>query len=171
MKIFGSFSLSYYLFFACRICAIAISVFILFILISFSIGNFHLVDNQFQISIPFFPETFVKGFYESNIILTITLTMIYLIIFFTMLSNILKTFKAEKLFTTSAIKQLNYFALLNLLMGPLLYLVIHFFIMKKNSFENIYNLFLSFILGFFVLFLAALFKKGFIVQNENDLTI
>jgi hypothetical protein len=43
--------------------------------------------------------------------------------------------------------------------------------MDKSSFGNIYNLFLSLILGLFVLFIVAVFKKGYNVQNENDLTI
>jgi len=129
------------------------------------------VDNQFQIAIPLFPKTYIKGFYESNIITTITLTMIYFSLFFYMLSNILRTFKADKLFTSKAIKQLNYFAIINLLIGPALYLVIHFIIMDKSNFSDIYNLFLSLILGVFVLFIIAIFKKAYNVQSENDLTI
>ncbi|WP_424371962.1 DUF2975 domain-containing protein [Muriicola sp.] len=115
-------------------------------------------------------ETFIKGFYETNIILTITLAMLFFAIFFYLLSNILKTFKAEKLFTQKAIKQLYYFAILNLFIGPSLYFVIHF-IMKKSSFNDAHNLILSLLLGVFVLFIRAVFKRGFNVQNENDLTI
>lgn len=168
---FGPKSLSYYLFYLSRIAAFASIVLIAFILISLGIGNFEIVDNQFQIALPFFPETFIKGFYRENIIVTITLTMLFFVFFFYVLSNILKTFKANKLFTYKAIKQLNYFAILNLIVGPILYLLIHFVIMRKSSFSDIYNLFLSLILGVFVLFIIAVFKRGYNVQNENDLTI
>lgn len=171
MKIFGPKSLSHYLFYLSRIAAFASIVLIAFILISLGAGNFEIVDNQFQIALPFFSETYIKGFYKENIILTITLTMLFFGFFFYVLSNILKTFKADKLFTSKAIKQLNYFAILNLIVGPILYLVIHFLIMDKSSFSDIYNLFLSLILGVFVLFIIAVFKKGYNVQNENDLTI
>jgi|GEM_PF-1525949 len=170
-KIFGPKSLSHYLFYLSRIAAFASIVLISFILISLGIGNFEMVDNQFQIALPFFSETYIKGFYKENIILTITLTMLFFGFFFYVLSNILKTFKADRLFTSKAIRQLNYFAILNLIVGPILYFLIHFVIMDKSSFSDIYNLFLSLILGLFVLFIVAVFKKGYNVQNENDLTI
>jgi hypothetical protein len=171
MKIFGPKSLSHYLFYLSRISAIGSIILIAFILISLGVGNFEVVDNQFQISLPFFSETYIKGFYKENIIVTITLAMLFFACFFYVLSNILKTFKADKLFTSKAIIQLNYFAVLNLIVGPILYLTIHFLIMNKSSFSDIYNLFLSLILGVFVLFIVAVFKKGYNVQSENDLTI
>lgn len=167
---FGPRSLSYYLFYLSRIAAITSAALISFILVSLATGNFKMVDNQFQIALPLMSETFIKGFYETNIILTITLAMLFFAIFFYLLSNILKTFKAEKLFTQKAIKQLYYFAILNLFIGPSLYFVIHF-IMKKSSFNDAHNLILSLLLGVFVLFIRAVFKRGFNVQNENDLTI
>ena len=80
-------------------------------------------------------------------------------------------FKADKLFTSKAIKVLNQFAILNLVIGPIVYLTIHFIIMNKSNFSDIYNLFLSLLLGVFVLFIVAVFKKGYNVQSENDLTI
>jgi len=55
--------------------------------------------------------------------------------------------------------------------GPLLYITIHFYIMEKTSFKDIHNLILSILLGVFVLFITAVFKHGFQVQSENDLTI
>ena len=168
---FGPKSLSYYLFFGSRTAALGSILLVSFILISLATGNFEVINNQFQIQIPLLKETYIKGFYKTNIIVTIALAMGFFTIFFYMLSNILKTFKAEKLFTSKAIKQLNYFAVLNLIVGPILYLLIHFVIMDKSSFSDIYNLFLSLILGVFVLFIIAVFKRGYKVQNENDLTI
>ncbi|NNC34205.1 MAG: DUF2975 domain-containing protein [Croceitalea sp.] len=171
MKMFGPNSLSYYLFYFSRIAAFGSIALISFILLSLATDNFHMEGDQFQIALPLLPDTYIKGFYEANIITTITLTMLFFAIFFYLLSNILKTFKAEKLFSEKAINQLNYFAILNLIVGPSLYIIIHFFIMKHPSFSNIYNLLLSLLLGVFVLFIRAVFKKGFHVQNENDLTI
>ncbi len=170
MKMFGPRSLSFYLFYFCRIASIGSIVLISFILISLVTGNFKIVDNQFNIALPFLSETFIKGFYESNIIITITLAMLFFAVFFYLLSNILKIFKAEKLFTQKAIKQLNHFAILNLLIGPALYFIIYF-IMNKTGFGDAHNLILSLLLGVFVLFIREVFKKGYNVQNENDLTI
>lgn len=170
MLMFGPQSLSYYLFYLSRIAAIGSIVLITYILGSLATGNFEIADKQFQIALPFLPETFIKGFYESNIIATITLAMLFFFVFFYLLSNILKTFKADKLFTKKAIKQLNYFAFLNLVIGPALYFLIYF-IMEKSNFNDVYNLLLSLLLGVFVLFIRAIFKKGYIVQHEQDLTI
>lgn len=170
MKIFGPNSLSNYLFYISQLATIGTLLLLVFILISFVTGNYELVDNQFSIQIPF-TETNIKGVYKNNVIGTISLILSFFIIFFYMLSSILKTFKAKKLFTEQAIKWLNRFAFLNLLVGPLLYFYIHFFVMNKTNFRDIHNLILSLLLGFFVLFIIAIFKRGFQVQSENDLTI
>jgi hypothetical protein len=170
MKMFGPKSLSYYLFYLSRIAAIGSLALIIYILGSLAIGNYEIADNQFQIALPLLPETFIRGFYESNIITTITLAMLFFAVFFYLLSNILKTFKADVLFTEKAIKQLNYFAVLNLLAGPALYFIIYI-IMDKSGFGDAHNLLLSLLLGVFVLFIRAIFKKGYLVQHEQDLTI
>ena len=171
MKMFGPGSLSHYLFYLSRVAAIGSIALISFILISLGVGNYEIVGNQFQIALPLLKDTYIKGFYESNIIITITLVMVFFATFFYILSNILKTFKAQKLFTEKTVKQLGKFAILNLLIGPVLYFIIHFVIMKKSGFSDIYNLFLSLLLGVFVLFIQAVFKQAHRVQNENDLTI
>ena len=171
MKFFGPKSLSHYLFYSIRVVTIVCILLLAFILHSFVIGNFELIGNRFQIKIPLFPKTYIEGFYQVNIITTITVTMVYFTLFFYLLSNILKTFKASKLFTSKVIKELNYFAILNLVAGPILYLIIHFIIMNKSNYKDIFNLILSLLLGVFVLFITAIFKRGFYVQSENDLTI
>lgn len=171
MKMFGPKSLSYYLFYLTRIATFATLALISFILISLFTNNYEMVDGQFQIALPFLPETYIKGYYESNIIVTIVVAMLFFSVFFYLLSNILKTFKAEKLFSKKAIKQLNYFAILNLAVAPILFIVIDFIIMERPRIGNIYNYLLTFLLGIFLLFIAAIFNRGYQVQSENDLTI
>jgi hypothetical protein len=168
---FGPRSLSHYLFYVSRFAAIGSLLLLLFILTSLVTENYTLVNGQFQIPLPLFPNTFIKGFLEFNIITTIALTLLFFTVFFYLLSKILKTFKAPKLFSSKAIKQLNYFAFLNLVVSPALYLAIHFFIMDKSNFNDVFNLLLSLLLGIFVLFVRAVFKEGHNVQIENDLTI
>ena len=171
MRMFGPKSLSYYLFYLTRMASLSILLLIGFFLISLLTHNYQMINGQFQMAIPFLPETFIKGFYRLNILVTITLVMVFIMVFFYLLSNIFKTFKAPKLFTGKAIKQLNYFGLLNLVAAPLLFLIIDFLIMEKQQIGNILNYLLTFILGIFLLFIAAIFKQGHQVQNENDLTI
>jgi len=170
MKMFGLKSLSVYLFYISRIASIAIGLLLLFILVSFLTGNFELTDNQFEIKIPFV-ETYIKGFYELRIITTITLTLIFYILFFYFLSIIFKTFKAESLFTRTAIRQLNNFALFNIIGSPIAFILIHVLIMKHTNFRDLPTYLLHILLGIFVFFIVAVFKKGFKVQTENDLTI
>ncbi|MAU26448.1 MAG: hypothetical protein CMH48_04580 [Muricauda sp.] len=171
MKLFGTKSLSHYLFYGSTLAAIGSILLVGFILLSLALGNYTLIENRFQISIPLFPELFIKGFYEQNIIVAITLVMFYFGVFFYVLSLIFKSFKSEKLFTEKVVKSLNRFAILNLVVFPALYIIIHFVVMKKSGYNDIHNLILSLILGVFILFIAAIFKRGLKVQNENDLTI
>lgn len=170
MKIFGEHSLSTYLYFVSKFLTIVITVLVLYILTSLSIQNFELIDNRFEIKIPFL-DLYIKGFYEAKIITTISLTLFFYVLFFYQLSNILKTFKSEILFTKSSVKQLKYFALFNLIGSPLAFVLIHFFIMKHSGFRDVPTYFLHIILGVFVLFIAIVFQKGYQVQEENDLTI
>lgn len=171
MKFFGANSFSSYLFYTSRICAVGGIVLTVFILLSLAFGNFSVVDDQFQISVPFFSELYIKGFHTQNTIISITAILLYSSLFFYALSLILKSFKSDKLFTEKAIRQLNFFSILNLVAFPILYLFIHFVLVKKSTYSGIHNLILSIILGLFVLFIAAIFKRGVKVQRENDLTI
>ena len=167
---FGPKSLSVYLFYISRIVSIAIGFFLLFILVSFLTGNFELINNRFEIKIPLM-ETYIKGFYDVRIITTIALTLIFYILFFYFLSIIFKTFKAETLFTKTAIRQLNNFALYNLIGSPLAFILIHILIMKHTNLRDLPTYLLHLLLGVFIFFIVAIFKKGYKVQSENDLTI
>jgi len=171
MKIFGPKSLSVYLFFITRFLAISIGVLLIYILLSFLAGNFTLNEGRFAIGIPLLGEAVIKGDYKMNIIITISITLLFYSIFFYLLSLIFKTFKAEILFTKTAIKRLNYFASLNLIGGTIIYLLVHFIIMQKTNFRDIHNLILHLLLGTFAVFVITIFRQGFKVQSENDLTI
>ena len=100
MKLFGTKSLSHYLFYGSTLAAIGSILLVGFILLSLALGNYTLIENRFQISIPLFPELFIKGFYEQNIIVAITLVMFYFGVFFYVLSLIFKSFLRDiSLFT------------------------------------------------------------------------
>ncbi len=115
--------------------------------------------------------TFIEGVYQFNIILTISLGLVFGAIFFFVLSNIFKALKQAIIFNRLAIRSLSYFTILNLVVGPVLYLLIHFVIMQKDNYRDIHNLMLHIIFGIVALFLTYIFKRGIQVQQENDLTI
>lgn len=170
MKMFGNKSVSTFLFFVSRIFTIAIGLLLVFILMSLATGNFELLDNRFEIKIPL-SEMSIKGFYESNIITTISITLFCYTLFFYGLSEIFKVFKSENIFTKIVVRRLKYFALFNLIGPPLVFILIHYFIMQHSNFRTVPTYLLHVILGTFVLFIATIFQKGFQVQQENDLTI
>lgn len=171
MKMFGSKSLSTFLYYGCTVITVASLSLISFILFSLALENFELINEQFKITIPLFPEMAIKGRYNDITITTITLFFIFYTIFFGLLTMIFKTFKASILFTDKAIKQLNYFTFLNLLVAPILYITINFIILVKDNYYDFASFLLHILLGIMALFIVAVFKKGYTIQSENDLTI
>lgn len=167
---FGSKSLSVYLFYITKLLSILIGLLLVFIVFSFVIGNYELNQGRFAIYIPY-SEIAIKGFYKFNIIATIIIILFFYTVFFYLLSSIFNTFKAETLFTEIALKRLNYFAILNLAIVPFFYLLIRFIIMQKDTYRNLPLVVLHMVLGIFILFIISIFKRGYKVQSEIDLTI
>ena len=170
MRFFGPKSISHFLFYLFRILAIGTGLFVAYIDFAFLTGNFESANGRYKMDIPL-TGTYIHGDYQLNVILTISLGLLFGVIFFYMLSKIFMAFKNEILFTRSAIKWLNRFAILNLVAGPVLYVLIHFVIMQKTNFRDIHNLILHLLIGIVALFVAEVFKKGFFVQKENELTV
>ena len=170
MRMFGpkSFaSVAYYLF---RIISIGLLLFVLYIDYAFLTNNFHLNEGRYKMDIPFI-GTLIHGDYQFNVILTITIVLFFSVCFFYVISNIFKALKEESIFNKKAIFNLQIFTVLNLIIGPILYVIIHFPIMNKTDFRDIHNLILHIIFGVIALFISNIIQKGYHVQSENDLTI
>jgi len=170
MKIFGPKSFSHLLFYLFRGLSIALLLLVIYIDISFLAGNFTHENGRFFIAIPLGIPA-IEGDYQINVILTISLTLIFGTFFFFVLSNIFKALKEDIIFNQLAVKSLSYFTFLNLAVGPVLYLLIHFVIMQKDNYRDIHNLILLIIFDIVALFITYIVKKGTKVQSENDLTI
>ena len=171
MKMFGPKSISSYLFYVFRLGAIFSISLALFILLSFAFGNYEVQGGRFTIPFPFFSYFDIKGDYKTSIITSITLILIYSGGFLYSLSMILKSFKSAVLFNANSIRYLKILAIINLLVFPILYLLIRIVILKVSIMGGINNLILSLIFGVFLLYVAAIFRRGLKVQIENDLTI
>ncbi|MFS4468804.1 DUF2975 domain-containing protein [Maribacter sp. 2210JD10-5] len=169
MKIFGPKLLSTIAFYSFRTIAVLLLVFIIYVDLSFLADNFTEENGRYYMNIPFIGE--IKGDYRFNVILTITLGTIFGVLFFWVLSNIFKELSKKVIFNRKSIKNLKYFTALNLIVGPILYVLIHYPIMQKTDFRDIHNLILHLIFGMIAFFLTYIFKKGYSVQSENDLTI
>lgn len=145
MKMFGKKSLSTLLFWVVVLCILFLSV----------------------IFIRFFPDLI------KNKNVPFLLNVIPLVGYFGLLiplALILNTFRKKVLFTKQSVKYLRLFALLNFLIpafNVLTMTLIYSFELKSM----IYSLPLNILLAVFALFIASIFKQGFKVQQENDLTI
>ncbi len=167
MNIFGPKSLSHILFYLFRALSILTLLMVVYIDLSFFTGNFTQENGRYFMDIPL-TGTFIEGVYQFNIILTISLGLVFGSIFFFVLSNIFKALKQVIIFNRLAIRSLSYFTILNLVVGPVLYILIHFVIIQKDNYRDIHNLMLHIIFGIVALFLTYIFKRGI---QENDLTI
>ena len=90
---------------------------------------------------------------------------------FFLLILIFKEFRKEQLlFTKKVIKYLKTFAIINISM-PLVYVLFDVLMFNQLVFLNITGALPNLIIGLVTLFIIAVFKQGFQIQQENDLTI
>ena len=170
MKIFGPKSLSSFCFYSFRTISTSLLIFLGYIVFAFNANRFTVTNGRFNMKIPL-TESSIKGNYQFSDILTISIILIFGVLLFYILSNIFKALKEVVIFNEDIIRNLKFFTILNLIIGPILYFLIHYPIMNKTDFRDIHNLILLVIFGVISLFLTNIFKKGYTVQSENDLTI
>lgn len=127
--------------------------------------------NYFSICFPFSDAPFLNG--ENNWeykIFNFLIPIGFYGIFFLLVSNVFNVFKKPKLFTQYGVKQLRSFYLANLTLPWLTILLASFFAGKiEEGLE--WLAVIHFFLGVFAYFLAAIFKQGLTLQNEQDLFI
>lgn len=125
----------------------------------------------FSVCYPFTDTPFLNGHNSMSYKLFNFLIPIGFIgIFFLILSNIFNVFRQPKLFTDYGVKQLKWFCLINIFILPVNILLASIFTDKIEEGLDIVAV-VVFILGIFSLFLAAIFKQGLNLQNEQDLYI
>ena len=124
---------------------------------------------KFKINYPFTQVQVVSGVYGISQIVTNTIGMLFITLFFFFSHKSLKEMSSEKLFNPEAIKWLKRFGYLNLTVGLISIAQMIFFGTLQGS-ALIQFLFLAF-LGLMVLFMVQFFKKGYELQAEIDLTI
>lgn len=90
-------------------------------------------------------------------------------VFFLLLSNVFKVFFQARLFTENHIKHLRWFYLANLILPTVVTLLSRIF----SEVDEIAGVLigLHFLIGIFTYFLAAIFKQGVHLQNEQDLIV
>jgi tryptophan-rich sensory protein len=108
------------------------------------------------------------GDYTGSYLFTYLFTVAFYGLFLWLLSGVFHAFKQKKLFTEKGAVQLSRFYITNLLM-PFLFLVL--FLFFRNDMSDIIRImFLHLVIGVFAYFMAAIFKQGLLLQEEQDLT-
>lgn len=129
-----------------------------------------LANNRFAINFPFSTKHFLLGSefsikYVAEMVLGIALYGI----FFYVLSGVFNAFMQQKLFTHHGIKNLKRFYIFNLIIYPIFVLI--WYLLSVEDFPFIGMIVAHAIMGFFILFLSAIFEQGVKLQNEQDLFI
>ena len=127
--------------------------------------------NYFSICYPFTQTPFLNG--ENNWgykTFNFLIPIAFYGLFFLLVSNVFSIFRKDKLFTQYGVIQLKYFYLANISVPPLTILLASIF--AGNIEEGLeWVAVIHFFLGVFAYFLAAIFKQGLHLQNEQDLYI
>lgn len=167
-------TISAILFFITRIFAVLYLLTTLFSLISIITEWSYITKDSgknFAICFPFTETPFLVG--ENNWgykIFNFLIPIGFYGLFFLLVSNVFNVFKQPKLFTQNGVKQLKRFYLANIFMPSITILLASIF--AGDIEEGLeWVAVIHFFLGVFAYFLAAIFKQGLHLQNEQDLYI
>lgn len=160
------------LFIATRILALGYLLSFLLSALTLSTGwSLNLTDQNrnFQVCYPFTHQPYLLGEYNQGYILMFLLLLALYALFFYMVGNVFTVFTQTKLFTNYGIRQLELFYSGNLIVPLSATIIISFFYDIDSPAEVL--IILHALLGVFTYFLAAIFRQGVDLQNEQDLII
>ena len=161
------------LYFVTSILAIGYITTSIYVLIStwFKLSSFKIIeDNRFAIYYPFTEKPFLLGSeYTFQYVLEMVVGIGLYGIFFFLLSKVFYTFKQEKLFTLQGVSNLSRFYIFNIILAPLILIALA--VISNEDLPYIVMISAHFIFGIFALFIAAIFRQGLNLQNEQDLFI
>ena len=170
-------SISTILYFTTRIMAWGYLITMLYSVFVLSFKTGFNLENEGKLAVIYYPfttERFLLCEYNTPGIVEMLLTIGAYGVFFWLLSDVFKAFRQERLFTKLAVTSLSRFYIANLtvpLLGMLLLKIIsNEYGSTEYSITGIV-LVLHTVLGVFAYFMAAIFKQGVSLQNEQDLYI
>ena len=133
--------------------------------------SFKVIENgkKFVVSAPFGERPYFIGENYTGYILQMVALLLLYGLFFWLLSLVFKTFTQKILFTKTGIHHLQRFYLANLIIPGIAYIVL---MLVNEEAEDVFMLvILHAIIGVFAYFIAAIFRQGVLLQNEQDLYI
>ncbi len=123
----------------------------------------------FEIYYPFTRSIFLRGEYISSYMIIYFISILFYGLFLLFLSGVFKAFKQKRLFTQNGFQQLNRFFWINLA-GPILILLVY--VLYGESLNDILKItLLHLVIALFAFFMAAIFKQGLFLQEEQDLIL
>lgn len=122
----------------------------------------------FTLFYPFTTKAFLLGDYTASYLFTNLSIVIFYGFFLWLLSDVFRAFRQQKLFTEKSVARLSRFYITNLIV-PVLFLMLVLIFQNEMS-DLIRIIFLHLVIGVFAFFMAAIFKQGLILQEEQDLT-
>jgi hypothetical protein len=125
-------------------------------------------DGTFRLLFPFSNTYFLIGEYSSNYIVPYLSVMFLYGLFLWLLADVFNAFRQQKLFTQRSVLRLVRFYVTNLLL-PLSFLVLT--ILGLDIDDVLRISLLHIIIGVFSFFMAAIFRQGLMLQDEQDLTL
>ena len=125
-------------------------------------------DGSFRIFFPFTHSVFLLGDYTPAYLVTYLLTIAFYGLFLWLLGGVFYAFRQPRLFTKWGVIQLSRFYLINLLIP--FSLIVLFVIFRQELSDLIRIILLHLVIGVFSFFMAAIFKQGLVLQEEQDLT-
>jgi hypothetical protein len=126
-------------------------------------------NGEFTVYWPFTERPFLLGDYSNAYLVPTLLTIGFYAVFFWLLGSVFDTFRQAKLFVPSSVARLKRFYLFNFLM-PILIVVASILYMGSTN-DYLMIALLHAILGVFTFFMAAIFRQGLLLQEEQDLTL
>lgn len=125
----------------------------------------------FIVNLPFTNIGILRGDFNLSYIIFMFLGPLGLYgLFFLLLSNTIRAFFQPKLFTETGVRHLKRFYLANVCIPGLFILFTSFFCPVESPTSELLIL-LHLVIGLFAFLLAAIFKQGLKLQNEQDLFI
>lgn len=130
----------------------------------------HVDRDRFEIYYPFTTAPFLLGDYNTSFLTMMILLISFYALFLWLLSNVFNAFRQAKLFTPAGVRRLSRFYLTNLTV-PVICLIAAILFYQEVASDIAMITFLHIIIGVFAFFMAAIFKQGLLLQEEQDLTL
>jgi hypothetical protein len=125
-------------------------------------------STHFKIFFPFTRTTFLLGDYTAAYLITNLFTIAFYALFLWLLSGVFHAFRQQKLFTKRGVTRLSQFYMTNLA-APVVFVALLLFWREESS-DIARIILLHLVIGIFAFFMAAIFKQGLLLQEEQDLT-